>query len=449
MMALLIREDPPAGKPFWMTRPIFNKSLLASKCAFVFLFGAVIPLAANFIILFHYGLEPQRMLSCLMDCLSTHLAVLFSLFAIAVLTPNLLYFFVVVILGQILFQLIDYLPALEAFPLQAHVRAGLAILFSILVVFHQYRTRRRALSAMIFIAGMLLTFGTDIDWYIAKYYRAMASARDPEIDNLKLTFYNQNHIKVRAVKIDGSLKTISGKRNLIIGLDISNVHPSVSVELLRLKGMLFYNDGTKIPLDCTLTNLLGETGAPEIALHAKVCQVDEIVFDKYSDRTGDFSGEAIFNLVHYSTEGRLPLKQGSFFKKGSQFLSVYRPAPLSEETAPAILRERYLVSDSENLWPPIATLETESYPELTLPRKSPGYRSLIIFAGPGLVYSERACIGLPRGSGGSSIDTEQLSHMEIRIRNKTATGPFIKKMEMKNVRMADYTFEAWAGQSRP
>jgi hypothetical protein len=445
MMALLIYEDPPTGKPFWRTRPIFKKSMLVSKCAFVFLFGAVIPLAANFFILLHLGLEPQRIISCLVDSLSVHLSLLFALFAIAVLTPNLPYFFMAATIGLALSMLSSYRSAVVPFPSQVSVSCWLMIALSLSAIIHQYLIRRRALSAAIFVAGMLLIFGTDLDWYIAKNYRAIVSAHDPEIQNLKLAFQNKINSDDDTDHYFSLPVHTPGNRNLIFELDISNSPLSSSIELIRLKGMLIYEDGTKIPLNCAGTAFASEARESE-NLRPKFIHVTESVFGKYGAMSGTFTGEAVFKLVHYTTVGRLPLKQGSFFRRGSQYLSLDHKDSVDAETVPLILKGRSLVSSQEKIWAPITTLEKSLNPELSLLRHFEFKRSLIIIGGPMLEYSEKNFMQFAHKYEQAPVDTEHPSPLEILIRNKTETGPFVRKMEVKNVRMSDYTEEAWMGR---
>jgi hypothetical protein len=439
MTVLLIQEDPPVGKPFWLARPIYKKSLLAAKCSFILLFGVVVPLAANFIILFHYGLEPQRILSCLIDSLSVHLALVFIFFAIAVLTPVLSNFFMAVLIWLVLFILSGNRSALEPFSSQVYVSTWLGFVLCFIVILYQYMMRRRALAVTIFIAGMMLIAGTDLDWHIAKTYRALIGAHDPEVDNLRLAFQNKVNSNVDMVFNSALPKNSPGKRDIIMGLDISNIQPSSSVVLLRLKGMLLYDDGARIPLDCAGAGFASEIWESEIIYYPKYCQVNETVFNKYGTMAGDFSGEAVFKLIHYTTDGRLPLKQGSLYRNGSQFLSVSHQASSYHNTIPIILRGRSLASSRGNLWAPITTLETDSPPGLLLAPRLKANRSLIIFGGPVLEYSEKEC----ETSGFSKVDSEMLSHMEILIRSRRETGPFVRKFEEKNVRLADYTKEEW------
>jgi hypothetical protein len=437
MTVLLIHEDPPAGKPFWQTRPISIKSLLASKCGFLFLFGVVAPVIANFVVLFHYGLQPQLIVASLIDVLSLLMGLLSVFFAIAVVAPDPSSFVMAVLVWIVLFILGGYRSAPEPLSLQTYLSCWQAIAVSFVVIVHQYLTRRRALSAMIFIAGMLLISGTDWDRYIVKTYRAWVTARDPEINNLRLAFLDKIDSKT-AVIIDSSLKNTPGKRNLIMGLEFSNIPPDSAAELLQLKGMIIYKNGAKIPLVCIGTGFNDETLGSRIALRPN-CQVDETVFEKSGNLAGDFSGEAIFKLIHYTTVGRLPLKQGSYYQKGSQFLSVYR-ASYSSNSIHIVLMSRSLVSSRLNLWAPITTLEGNPYPELAEGSSFTGSR-MLLFGGP-IIENSGKSWGTYPAPNPSAFDVERISRMGILIRNKTETGPFVRKFEAKNIHLADYTPEA-------
>jgi hypothetical protein len=443
MTEQLIHEDPPAGKPFWRTRPISKRSLLASKCGFLFLFGVVAPVIADFMVLFHYGLEPRDIIPSLVDIFSIQVSLLAVFFAVAVLTLKP-FPFVTAVLTLIIFLILVGRSAPEPLPLQIYLACWMSIALSFIVIVHQYWTRRRLLSTVIFIAGILLVTGTNLDRYIAKTYTAWATARNPEIDNLKLAFNNIDGNSAK-VQIESSPQNTSG---IIMGLDIPNLPPSSAAELLQLKGILRYPGGARIPIHCTGTAFPDEISEPGILLRPN-CQVDEKMLERYGNTPGDFSGEAIFRLVRYTTEGRLPLKQGSCYKNGSKFLSVYQ-ASLGSKSVNMTLMVRSLVSSRLNLRAPITTLEGNTYTNLkgtTYPKlvgnKSFMGSQMLLFGGPVIEHSGDSWQTYPYDES-SAFDPERISHMDILIRNKTATGPFVREFEAKNIRLEDYTQAAWA-----
>jgi ABC-type transport system involved in multi-copper enzyme maturation permease subunit len=85
----LIHEDSLVGtSAFWMTRPISRNSLLLAKGLFVFLFLVVVPLAANIVLLFHFGMKSSQALPFLLTILAIHLAIICVFASLAVVTPN-------------------------------------------------------------------------------------------------------------------------------------------------------------------------------------------------------------------------------------------------------------------------------------------------------------------------------------------------------------------------
>jgi hypothetical protein len=101
ILVQLIHQEPLVGtSAFWLTRPIPRGSLIAAKASFILLFLIAVPVAANFIVLFHYGLEANRILPVLLIVLSIYLALIGISIAAAVLTWSIQAF--VVALGAAL-----------------------------------------------------------------------------------------------------------------------------------------------------------------------------------------------------------------------------------------------------------------------------------------------------------------------------------------------------------
>jgi hypothetical protein len=435
-------EDPRVGKSFWLTRPISKKSLYASKFVFVSLFGFVAPMAANFIVLVHYGLDLQYIIPCLLDSIFPFLALVFFLAAIAVLTPNMPYFFMICANGIVLLVLTLYIFLK---PSSMSALSGLAIVLSLIVIFLQYLTRRTVLLAVVFVVGILMIpfVSRWINWDIVEVYKAMVNSHDPEVHNLSVAFQRRIDCSFTSNK---DMDTV-GKRTILGRLDISNIQPASSVEFLRLKGVLTFEDGSRLWLDNREGLASNDPGNGETVHLSNLFQVDEDVFKRFGDRLGTYSAEATLRLIRHTTEGRIPVKPGVSFKKGSQFLSVSQVS-LSPDVFLLGVRGRYVEWGEGSRQLPTPIQDWYTHPMQWDRRSSDIIRPLLL--APSLhyfFYFWEASQAVQKAGGAPLIDAAYISRMELLIRNNTPTGPFTKKIKANNFRMADYTLDAWHKRS--
>jgi len=164
LIVFLIHEEPPSGtSAFWLTRPIPCGSLLAEKAGFIFLFLVALPAAANLFVLSRYGLEANRIGSSLVTMLSADLIFIGIIVSLAVLTSSL-QAFAIACLGTMLlvplgakFLRIDVPMNLPFWIVKILIPGTLTGVVCLIVILHQYLTRRTRLSVTILVAGLLLT----------------------------------------------------------------------------------------------------------------------------------------------------------------------------------------------------------------------------------------------------------------------------------------------------
>jgi hypothetical protein len=429
VMVLLLIHNPFVGKSFYLTRPISKKSLWISKCGFIALFGVIAPVAANFIVLFHYGLELQYAVPCLMEILSRNFVLSGLIALIAVLITPFAQSAKAYFIGVMLLSMTAWWYPYSSTWI-------LYVVLSLMVIILQYVSRRIRLSATIFIVGMLLIAGTNR--HFEKAYRWIAGAHDVEVQNLRVSFENYHADGFTQRFISAASP---GKRRILCKLGLSNAQPNASADFLKLEGMLDFRDGTRIPLSGGTQYIDGvaESGAEQQSTYY---EVDKTLYETHGNRPGTFSGEATFKLVRYDIAGRLPLQRGASFKYGSKILSIYQT---SSTVIPGlmeiILRYRFLVSSDSNPLEPRLVMRLNSnqvWPKHNDLDLGPDRR--LVLPGPMLQYSEGMWF-LPY--------QEYLLCKEMLVYNKVETGPFTKKFEVRNFRMSDYAEKAGHNPSNP
>ncbi|MBZ5552042.1 MAG: ABC transporter permease [Acidobacteriia bacterium] len=467
IVALLIHEEPLVGtSAFWLTRPISRGSLLASKGVFILLFLVVAPVAAEFVVLFHYGLESQRIGACLFQILINELAFLFMGACIAVLTPSLPIFAVAGVIGSILwalsFQLFTFVQrpssGMEIFLSREILRMILTLLLGAFVVCHQYLSRRTGRSVVILALSLILIHPIYhlTSWDLVESFQSLTRPENSESRRIGLA------LRDKASNSGGNDWWVSDSDNspgqqAIFGvLELSNVQPSSIVVLTRLKGKLAFDDGSQIPYardreeyygnvqEAVLQGLKipGQTAATQLI---ELLKVEKGLFTEKGKESGNYSGEAHFRLYRYEAKGSLPLKEGAHFQRGSYLATVYRVA-LEPGQLSILLRGRSIGSSDEG---PVYVINRNRRQVLESAKQFTGGgtgRQLLLEGGPALQYWETQLIYDLKGRNDLRrfpVDAEWLSGAEVVIPDRIETARFTRTFQVKDFQMADYVLEAW------
>lgn len=168
----LVQADRLVGTTvFWLTRPVGRSTLLASKAIVAVAFLVLVPLALDAIVFFASGVTPPDLWQALAQQLAGQVLFLLPVLAVAALTPNIARFVLVGVLGILAWLVVDAgvralgLPnrAVGAFVAGEFAALTLMAIACLILIVHQYLTRRTRRSSLVGgagIAGMLVIFLT-------------------------------------------------------------------------------------------------------------------------------------------------------------------------------------------------------------------------------------------------------------------------------------------------
>lgn len=180
LTGLVIQQEPLVGnRAFWVTRPIAPLVLMGEKMLFIGLFLVAAPLAAEAASLALQGVTAGDIGLALPDMVLQQAGTLALAALAAVLTPNFAWFLPTTFLICGLKWVVDFWRVIVDFLRDnapgAAAQLGLAdcrwvvgglisILLCVLLVLHQYLTRRTGRTVLLCLAALALLFGAEQAW---------------------------------------------------------------------------------------------------------------------------------------------------------------------------------------------------------------------------------------------------------------------------------------------
>jgi hypothetical protein len=159
---MLVQLEPLVGTTaFWMTKPIARGSLLVAKILF-FLVFLVVPVAlVTVAIALAYGIEPALMARAVGQSIVPLGSVLAGAMLLAAITPNFPAYLTLGIgfslANQLLDSLVEKMVPIVYTPVNSTVQAAIVVISGVLLILHQYFTRRTRRTVVGLVLACLAT----------------------------------------------------------------------------------------------------------------------------------------------------------------------------------------------------------------------------------------------------------------------------------------------------
>ena len=442
ILVLLIHEEPLVGtSAFWLTRPIPRTSLIAAKGAFILLFLVAVPVAADFVVLFRYGLEANRIISVLLQVLSIHLVFIGSITAVAVLTGSIQAF--VLALGAIML----FMPLCARF-LHIDIPGTLTTVLCLVVILHQYLTRRTRRSVVIFIVGLLLTVPT-ADWAQITPSQRLTPAISAGIGKIGLVVRTQPET---SLSYSGPLDP--SKRQIFGAFDVVNIPRDDAVQLINMTGRLDFGGGNSLIMTKRASYAYGNAlegvlpgfgGAAESKTTRLVefLSVSDEDFAKWGNQPCTCSGQAQFQLYHYAPIGTLPLSAGARLQIGSNLVAISRVDFDSDGLSVSLIGRRI---GGENLVFYFLNRRLQMVLGSAHSSESATGRSLITH-GANISYWVQTW-GSKASQRSQPVDASWLEGAEVLVMERVEIGRFVRDFLINDFRMSENTLDQWQQRAR-
>jgi hypothetical protein len=237
----VIQEDSLVGTAaFWLTRPIARKSLLLAKGLYTFLFLVLVPVAANFVLLCHFGMKPGQILPFLLLTFSIHLTIVCIFAALAVVTQNWVSFAISGVVALVCLFIANNWFEIPDGP--AGQVAGFRILGWLLLavtlctIVYQYRTRQTRRSVIFLILGCVLAWTSCHFCFYHYVFRNPTSDIALSIQIGSVTHPNRGVYSPVALSY----------RPIFSSIKVQNIPVGEEAVLTRLDGKLEFANGEKI-----------------------------------------------------------------------------------------------------------------------------------------------------------------------------------------------------------
>ncbi len=466
VLVRLVQEDSLVGtSAFWLTRPISRKSLLLSKLVFSVLFIFMAPVAANFLVLFHYGLEASQVPSALVAVVGPHLVILCACACLAVLTPNLSTFAVAaaaLLVCQFSVNNLFPLPVLHtAWASGPTILAVLVLIITFGVAVHQYLTRKTRHSIAMLVAGILLVwvgFYSSI-WDTILPSTSVIQASERAVSAIEF-IVNRETFKTADYHPPPYLR--SG-RPIFGTLSLMNILDSEEIVLTGLSGHLKFQNGEEISsqraawvsfgnaMQRSLPGFEG-TGPDVTSSVVELLEVPENQYSKYCNQKGIYTGEAKFDIYRDEAIAEVPLIAGSRLSIGSTEMLIANVENTDGgKHLHVFLDSRSLAADSglEGFEFNYCVLNRSRRQTLNLFRAggdvTSGQRIPLLLPGIDLSHwTRRLDYTAPDSPGAATlVDDSWMSEARLMVLKRVYLGRFSRNFEIRGFSMADYTLEKW------
>ena len=456
VIVFLIHEEPPSGtSAFWLTRPIPRGSLLAAKAGFIFLFLVAVPAAANLYVLSRYGLEANRIGPSLAKMLSAYLIFIGINVALAVLTSSL-QAFVIACLGTMLlvplgakFLRIDVPMNLPFWIAKILIPGTLTGVVCLIVILHQYLTRRTRRSVTILVAGLILTVPS-ANW--AENTASMPLSPSSGGATIGLAVMTAPEGSVRYVGPERK-----AKQRIVGALDLVKVPDDAEVWLTSMSGQLDFPGGNALGYKNHTVSVYGDplagllpgfTGAstPKATTLVDLLAASDEVYREWGSRPGTYSGVAQLQTYRYVTKGSLPLKSGEHLETGSDLVEVSK-VTLEQDDLYVTMSARSLDGVNLSFYIFNRKLRQVLGSDSAVPGSS-RERQLIL---PGVsvsYWSQYLKLNMKHNPYAFTVDEQWLADAEVLVAERFDAGRFSRTFQIRDFRMSENTLEQWQQRSR-
>jgi hypothetical protein len=458
----VIQEDALVGtSAFWLTRPIARKTLLVAKGLYTLLFLVLVPVAASFVLLFHFGMESAQILPFLLSILYTHLTILCVFIAFAAVTPSWVSFVIAEVVALIcLFIANNFWFAISDIPgdIISNLRIFGLLLFAITLctIVHQYLTRNTRRSVVLLIVGIVCA------WSSCHFSLWDSLLRTP------LNIQNQENIsriqvvpiiKPRAGIIYSELPASPWELPIMGALTVQNIPDSSAVIFRYLDGRLEFPDGEQLSYHGGVGNSLGVNHMLSTLLPGfewgyrnnfnpttQLLRAPKNINEEKIAQAGNYYGKATFDLYQSSIVAEVPLTYG-------RIPMAPLPDAITEISFQRETGRLWIQADHQGLT--MNAYDDDNYTVYLVNRvrrqafasASNSYSSFItnkqmILFGVDLVH-RRWSLEFAGGRAGDSqkivLDEAWLKDAHLVVIKRNFIGRFTKNFVINNFRIEDYT----------
>ena len=355
MIPILVHQEPLVGtKAFWFTRPISRADLLCSKALYVLLLVSL-PILIKSSSFFAHGVTFKDVMLAIPQLTIQECSWIFTVAAVAVLTPNFARFAIVgAVIGAVwyLCSFMLQMYMLLSNPMYALTIIGtkgmsrmlssslIVIVFGLAIVLVQYLTRRTKVAVVLLFIGSILSISAKYLWpwdYLKDGRTAITTPLSKE------STFHENVIRA---KLSGSvsandqlgfrggppLKQVNGTVSFLgVPQEFFVRVDSIKAELKTSKGesvsvrppqnMIAGMDKALKPMEAALGGIpIFDLDA--ISLPSGLFSISSEEFARYSDSPLNFSAEMKCTASKYRISCEIGLKKGAKTSLGSERLLV-------------------------------------------------------------------------------------------------------------------------------
>lgn len=357
LIPALILQEPTVGvNAFWLTRPIPRGTILGSK-VLALLILVLFPTLGQCTVLLAHGIVAQDILLAGLQIALHELSWIALIMMIAALSPNFTRYLIAAVVLYALQFAADWIYTL-AFTLKIFRKTGdfffitpglsnsravaadlLRILFSLGVVFFQYRTRRTMLSIALAVGSVLVCFFTLKYW--PWNFLSQPAGSPPTLSSAA----SKVNLSVGQPFFCNEIPDFTGgkpKKVFQTTFKCQNGDLSKSVNIVPIGAELTFPDGKKLTslplqqismpiflnpnmgfmgqsLDAAIGYLPMMNSMPQYGgVSQQVFIMNKEDFDKYNGRVGKLTIRLKVQLSDYRVSSEWPFQKGAVVRKGSE-----------------------------------------------------------------------------------------------------------------------------------
>jgi hypothetical protein len=472
LISRLVQEDSLTGTTaFWMTRPISRQTLLTAK--FLFVFGILIlpmTLLDACMLLYNQVTIKDAVIILGETLLTQKLVWCFLIMALASLTPNLSRLAIACILLAVLLVALLYvsinLNILFAVEQSAVLlMSTVAIVFSLIIIIHQFLTRKTVRSASIVVIGALFWI-TAAQLIPVNFFAVQDDPVNPAVfDSSPVELTLAGHL------VYNSYYTLLGGRSFFYGGFIfSNVEKGFFLQPVSAHTSLAFSDGVtlthhpnnytrqvifhqmpeKIPttltrnLESTLGNIRilnpGED-TTNVIRTLQLFALDNSLYQKYRNQPGVLKTKVKVQVSKYRIAAELPLRVGSRLDRGSSHFTITN-IERSPDGIAVTMNDKYpdTIFVNNQLKRSYTLLVNRDTKQALMGRQERGGSYSFVSRIPPNKFpfstiNNTRTYNPPDGSG-IRIDDSWLRNAKILLIDKVILGTFEKELEVENFRMS-------------
>lgn len=322
----VIQEDALVGtSAFWLTRPIARKTLLLAKGLYTLLFLVLVPVAANLVLLFHFGMESAQILPFLLSILHIHLTILCVFIAFAAVTPSWVSFVIAEVVALICLSIANNfwfgIPDIPGGGI-SNLRIFGLLLFAITLCtsVYQYLTRKTQRSVVFLTVGIVCAWSScHLSLWDSLVRTPLNIQNQENISRIQITPV----IKPRAGIKYNKLPAAPWELPIMGALTVQNIPDSSAVTFRYLDGRLEFPDGEQTFYHGGVGNSLGVNHMLDTLLPGfewghrntfnpttQLLRAPKNINKEKIAQAGNYYGKATFDLYQSSIVAEVPLTYG-------------------------------------------------------------------------------------------------------------------------------------------